>query len=246
MKRLFKIIALCLLLGYLTVSLFLCMNRASKEPIHGVHIVVKDSLERRFIDAANIERQLRKAELFPVDELLRDVDTELIEQSLLSNDIIDEAVCYRSNNGGIVVEVTQRHPILRVFADGGESYYMDREGKQITVVSKIPVNVPLISGNMESVTDEDGMLAFADYVYHHPFWNAQIEQIHIVSAREVNLIPRVGDHVVQLGAFDDYERKLAHLKCFYEKVLPQVGWNAYSKISLKNDNQVVCTRRGRR
>jgi hypothetical protein len=35
----------------------------------------------------------------------------------------------------------------------------------------------------------------------------------------------VGNHVIHLGTFEDYEGKLSNLSAFYEKVLPEVGWN---------------------
>ena len=60
---------------------------------------------------------------------------------------------------------------------------------------------------------------------------------------DVELVPRVGNHVVYLGRLDGYEHKLARLKEFYEKGLSRVGWDKYSRISVEFDNQVICTKR---
>ena len=46
-----------------------------------------------------------------------------------------------------------------------------------------------------------------------------------------------------MGSLDDYPSKLSKFVLFVEEGLNNVGWNRYSAISLKYDNQVVCTRK---
>ena len=58
----------------------------------------------------------------------------------------------------------------------------------------------------------------------------------------MELIPRVGDHIIVIGTLTDYSDKLARLKLFYEKVLNQVGWNKYRKINIEFSNQIICTK----
>lgn len=75
--------------------------------------------------------------------------------------------------------------------------------------------------------------------------------------RGIELVPRVGDHILFLGylptsrnknvsyreiiAFTD--RKLSRLEKFYRYGLSQAGWNKYSYISVEFDNQIICKRR---
>ena len=80
-------------------------------------------------------------------------------------------------------------------------------------------------------------------VENDKFWNAQIEQINVTPTREIELVPRVGDHVVFLGKIDNFEEKLGRLKIFYEKALNKVGWNKYERINLEFSNQIICTKR---
>ena len=77
----------------------------------------------------------------------------------------------------------------------------------------------------------------------NPFWDAQIEQIYICADQTVELVPRVGDHLIYLGELKDYDRKLDRLKEFYQKALNKVGWNKYSRINVEFDNQIICTKR---
>ncbi len=71
-----------------------------------------------------------------------------------------------------------------------------------------------------------------NYINRNNFWSAQIDQIFVDSNNEIDLIPRVGNHIVHLGTADNYEGKLRNLQSFYDKVLPEVGWNKYSTINL--------------
>jgi cell division protein FtsQ len=82
-----------------------------------------------------------------------------------------------------------------------------------------------------------------DYINSDSFWAAQIDQIYVDSYDEIDLIPRVGNHIIHLGSADDFEVKLRNLRVFYDKVLPVVGWNKYSNINLAFRDQIVCRRR---
>jgi cell division protein FtsQ len=84
---------------------------------------------------------------------------------------------------------------------------------------------------------------FVNYINDDDFWSAQIDQIYVDGKDEVTLIPRVGNHIVHLGTFENYEGKLRNLEAFYDKVLPEVGWNKYSTINLEYKDQVVCKKR---
>ena len=67
--------------------------------------------------------------------------------------------------------------------------------------------------------------------------------MHVLADRTVELVPRVGDHIVYLGRLEQVEQKLDRLKRFYEQGLNKVGWNKYRRISVEFGNQVICTRR---
>jgi cell division protein FtsQ len=60
--------------------------------------------------------------------------------------------------------------------------------------------------------------------------------------RVIELVPRVGSHIVLMGEAANYEKKLKRLKTFYEKAIGTVGWNKYEKINIQYDNQIICTK----
>ena len=89
------------------------------------------------------------------------------------------------------------------------------------------------------------------------FWEQEIEQINVLPDKGIELIPRVGDHIVFLGHLPESKdtkeqqrliaefttRQLDRLKKFYIYGLSQAGWNKYSRINLEFDNQIICKRR---
>lgn len=85
-------------------------------------------------------------------------------------------------------------------------------------------------------------------------WRNQIEQINVLQDKGIELVPRVGNHVVYLGNLpeanavekrekdiqDFVNRKMSRLENFYKYGLSKAGWNKYSYINLEFDNQIIC------
>ena len=150
--------------------------------------------------------------------------------------------CYKTPSHKICVEVTQRIPILHVINSRGENYYLDNKGTVMPSDAKCTALVPLATGFIDKTFAVSGLYPFGMYLQNDPFWEAQIEQIHVLPDRSIELVPRVGDHIIYLGKAEDYERKLSRVKKFYRKALNKVGWNKYGRINVEFSNQIICTR----
>ena len=74
------------------------------------------------------------------------------------------------------------------------------------------------------------------------YWNNQVMQIQVQPNLELDLALRVGNAVVHLGEARNFEQKMNNLRAFYDKVLPNVGWNRYQSISVAYENQVIGTK----
>ena len=87
---------------------------------------------------------------------------------------------------------------------------------------------------------------------------SEIEQINILPSGDMEVVPRVGNHVVKVGRipqFKDKERrekeiekflsnKFQRLKKFYVYGLNKIGWNKYKYINIEFDNQIICKKNG--
>ena len=82
-------------------------------------------------------------------------------------------------------------------------------------------------------------------------------QINVLPNRDIEVVPRIGNHIVHLGQMPEsndkttrqklitefVNRKLTRLEKFYKYGLSQAGWNKYSYIDIEFDNQIICKKR---
>lgn len=235
MKKILSVIVAVVFFCYLVFSVILMNGKEEDGVCRQVTVVVKDSADRHFIDRKDVLSILKNTSLYPINQRLRDINTEKIERKVADNELIDRVSVYKTPSGNINIEVTQKTPVLRVFSTQG-SYYIDEHGHIMPVSPRYATYLPIASGNIEKSFATTDLYKFALFLQKHDFWNNQIEQIYVYPNKEVELIPRVGDHRIFLGSFDDFREKMDHLQLFYEQAIPKVGWEKYRIINLKYKN----------
>ena len=131
----------------------------------------------------------------------------------------------------------------RISTKSLENYYLDNKGTIMPPEAKCVAHRVIVTGNVEKSFAMKDLYKFGVFLHNNKFWDAQIEQIHVLPDQNIELVPRVGDHLVYLGKLENFEDKLVRLKEFYKKGLNRVGWNKYSRINLEFSNQIICTKR---
>jgi len=240
--RVITILIGLLLLLYIAFATYFFKDVRRSDTCKAIEIVVKDSLDKHFVTEADLTSFLKREKMYPVDKLMSEINTEEIEEALLTNEMIARIEVYKTPSGLIKLEVEQKIPILRVISTKG-NFYVDNKGTLMPVSNRYVAHVPIASGYVEKELAITELYNFALFLQQDKFWNAQIEQIYIHPGGEVELIPRIGNFRIVLGLFDGYREKLDNLKLFYDKVVPKMGWEKYSIINLKYKNQIVCTKR---
>ena len=242
MIRTVSIIIATLLFCYIMFVTYFFRDMRQDYVCHDLEIVVKDSLEKHFVDESDLVYLLKKAGLDPIKSPMHLINTDKIESELIKNEMISSIEAYKTPSGTIKLEVYQKMPILRVISVRG-NYYIDNQGSLMPVSRRYVAHVPVVSGYVEKELAMTELYKFALFLQENDFWNDQIEQIFVHPDGEVELIPRVGSHRIMLGTFADFEEKLDNLQLFYEQAVPKVGWEKYSMINLKYKNQIVCTKK---
>ena len=186
-----------------------------------------------------------------LDQLtLSDVDVERVEEVLESQAFVGDAEAYVDAALVLHIRVQQRVPLLRVVADNGQNYYLDREGVRLPLSHNYTVRVPVVTGNVVPWSDDyaeqpdhqlSQLMALGRMLRSDPFLNALVEQIDINDTGELVLAPKVGDQVVYLGRYGDEitPARLQRLKIFYREGLPYEGWRKYRSFDLRYADQVV-------
>ena len=242
MKRILSITIAILLLGYLIFAVFMLQGKNQDMPCNNLIITIKDSLDRQFLSQNEIVAVLKAAQLYPVDQPLNTINTHTIEKKIAENALVSTVTAYKTPSGSIKIEITQKTPVLRVFT-ARENYYVDDSGQVMATKNQHAVYLPVASGSIEKSLATTELYKFTLFLHKNVFWNNQIEQIYIHPNKEVELIPRIGDHRIILGDFEDFEEKMNKLRLFYEQAIPKTGWGKYETINLKYKNQIVCTKK---
>lgn len=244
----FTLVALLTLgLGvYIAYAMLFLSKPDENEKCVAVELTVKQDEKSAFIDKKDIEDILKAAHVYPAGMLMKDVDTEKIEQLIAKNEFISKVECYKSANGKLCISVEQRIPIIFVAPDGKDSYFVDSQGKIIPDKGNA-TNLVVANGDIDEKYASTKLAEFAQFLQGNEFWNDQIEQVYVQKnqkgERVVELVPRVGNHVVFVGKLDEYQRKLNKLETFYKKAVKTVGWEKYARVNLEYDGQIICTKR---
>jgi cell division protein FtsQ len=172
-----------------------------------------------------------------------------IEKRLKLNKFIDEAEVYKDLKGNLIVKAGQSHPIARVIQDSGPDAYIDKSGKILPVSDRFTARVMLIGGDytttlvqkdLTKTAEGLAILQLLDHINSNNFWKAQISEIYIDKKGEITMYPQISQQIIEFGKAENIEQKFKKLKILYKDILPQKGWNTYSKVNLKYHNQIVC------
>jgi len=221
-----------------------------------VNISIADENENGFLNSTEVKRLLESNGLYPLSKDISSINTRKIEQSLTQMPFVNTAQCYATNDGYVCITVTQRTPIIRVKSHNGDDYYIDDNGG-IMPNSQYTSDMIIATGAITRHYATKYLSLLARHVNDSELWSRQVEQINVLPDKTVEIVPRVGDHIVNIGALptdanprkraqkvEEYlSRQLTRLETFYREGLKYAGWTKYDYISLEFINQVVCHKR---
>lgn len=263
MKHLKNIVPWLLVMLYLVLALGFISAQRKAVVCNKVEVNITDGTSNFFIEEQDVVKMLNDKGEKLVGQPIDAINVNFLEDYFKGNPLVKEANVYRTINGELNVSISQRKPILRVINSSYESFYIDDEGSVMPLSDKYTAHVLVASGQIKlsyarlkaaqnskdkAYTVDNSqqqfldLLTLASYIYHDQFWKAQIEQIYVNNG-EFELIPRVGTHLIEFGSTENMEKKFRNLKALYQQGLPLAGWNNYSKINLKYNKQVICTKR---
>lgn len=190
--------------------------------------------------------------------LVNQVEIKKIEDELLKDSYINSIDAFTNINGKLIVNISEKHPVLRIFNKKADGYYLTQNGDIIPLSKNYSarvfmvngyLNIPFIAGNnsvYDSVYNETKLpeiLELANTLLEDKFLKSQINQIYINSKFEFELLPEFDNHTIIVGDLKNLDKKLQKLEAFYTQALIEEGVGKYKTINLKFDGQVVCTKK---
>jgi cell division protein FtsQ len=258
MRKLAKILFIIPLLYLFVMPVFFASSTNSK-PCGGVVIDISDSSEYHFVTKRQLYNLAYGNSSRIAGKPIKEVSVSAIENRINVLRELKKAEVYMSIDGVVHVYVEQRTPVMRVMPGDGGDFFVDEDGFVVRRRNLYNPRLHIVEGNVNissamlngvSILDTSikrsilkDIYPLVNYLNDDSFWSAQIDQIYVDGNDEIDLIPRAGNQIIHLGSAENYEGKLRNLGAFYDKVLPEVGWNKYSVINLEFKDQIVCKRR---
>lgn len=252
------LIVLDLALGGYLVAAFTAFNKPDETArvCTKTSINIQDEATNGFINAQEIKARLERSRLYPLAKPMRFVNARGIEETLKESPFVKTAECYKTEDGHVNINITQRMPIVRIKADNGDDYYID-DNNCVMPNSHYTSDLIIATGHISKWFAKNYISYLSSALMADDLWRNQIEQINVLSDYGIELVPRVGEHIIYIGALpetkyksergklvsDFVRKKMTRLEKFYKYGLSQAGWNLYSYINLEFDNQIICRRR---
>ena len=228
-----------------------------------IKIEITDSIGNRILNRNKMYNLLTAEDQKIIGTPLTKINTFGLEQKITELPEVKRADFYTTIDGILHVQIQQRKPVLKIMGNHIKGFYLDEEGEIIPVSAGYSSHVLIANGNIpadfsirkiNNINQFKGTEAkehkilldlhkIACFIYHNEFWSAQFEQIYVNGKEEIELVPRVGSHLILFGDINGYNEKFRKLYALYQVGFDYVSWNNYEKINLKYKNQVICTKR---
>ncbi|MCE4563271.1 hypothetical protein INQ51_03015 [Maribellus sp. CM-23] len=247
-KRLWKIGGALLVVLFMIITLAFTSMKYSGVLCKTVRVEY-ESDDKITLNKEVIRRVVKKTDKDIVGKTFDQIDAEKLEAAVEKQAAVFKAEVYKtvakdssSFSGILTVRVKHREPVVRVITSTS-SYYLDEYAHRFPVSSTYPAQVLVATGSIDTTYAKEQLLPCVLFITGDEFWNAQIEQVHVEPNGDIVLTPLMGDHLIELGAPDNFQEKFRNMKAFYKQVLANRNWNKYESISLKYKNQVIAKRR---
>lgn len=234
------------------VLLISASNIKSNRTCNGIDIKISGVKDYVFLDRHDILRFIVREEGNPKGKVLAGFNLRHLETSLKKNIWVKDAELFFDNNLLLHVNILEREPVARIFTTSGSSFYIDSSGYKMPLSDKMPVKLPVFTsfpaGKTGSANNDSLLLRhiqkIAGYITGSEFWMAQIAQVDILPDKNFELVPTIGNHIIQFGNGEHVESKFKSLLIFYQQVLRRAGFHAYNRLNVQFANQLIATRRG--
>lgn len=248
MKRKTRI--LLILLGTIAVAALVVVANVSRSrsQVRGVEVSIRYGHAPILVDEQTVVDSILKYVPRLQAMQVKNVNRNAVSAAASLVPYIKDVSTSISVSGKVVVRATQRRPIARLFY-GGKELYFDADGGIMPVSQHGDCDVLVAGGSFTEPFRADSLnsqmtelLSLARFLDDQSKYSGLIDQIFIGSDGDIMMVPKLGDHVIELGAAENLDEKFSNLMTFYRMGMPRAGWNTYSKVSLKFNNQVVCTK----
>ena len=103
--------------------------------------------------------------------------------------------------------------------------------------------MPVVVGHIDKTQASEEIYNLVEYLQNDEYWNTLFKQIYITENQDIILVSKQGIEEILLGDISEYKEKLEVLRKWYEQYPERNCDTLYSRINLKYDNLIYCTRK---
>lgn len=225
--------------GYTIFAIVMFGSKEKQQVCKNIVIDIDDKYN--FISEEDITNLLKEKKLYPINKTISHKDADKIEKALSKMSLSKEVECYVGDST-LYIDLTQRKPVYRVFS-GKSSYYVDNERKIMPTSKNFTAKVPIVLGHIDKTQASEEVYDIVEYIEEDKYWSSLFKQIYITQENEIILISKQGIGEILLGDISEYKEKLELLRRWYEQYPERNCDTLYSRINLKYDNLIYCTRK---
>ncbi len=251
MKRPYKIMLILLGAVALATLVIVANVNRSHSQVGGIEVSIRYGHTPVLVNEQTVVDSILAAIPNLTAQLVGNVDRETVAEAAAHVPYLRDISTSVSVSGKVVVRAVQRRPIARLFY-GGRELYFDNEGCLMPTSRTGECNVLVTGGNfveplrIDSINSQtEALVKLANFLDSEKKYHSLIDQAYIERDGNIIMVPKLGDHIIELGTADELDEKFSNLLTFYRRGMPRAGWNTYSKVSLKYRGQVVCTKETR-
>lgn len=248
----FTAIGIAALLGFARYQYF-------QSPVKGIELTIIGQHNGSFLDYNKTYSRLQQVSGFKNNALIGSVKIRKIEAELYEIPYLAEVSAYTTIDCVVRYTMIERKPLLRIFTQKLQNFYIDQEGIVFPVSTNHSERVIVANGYIPDVqiNNKQKLSVFQKEAGNHlrtSFTLAKllqsdsllsiiIDQIYFNSLNEIELIPKIGNAPILIGDATDLEKKLRNISGFYLAKAGSDEIYQYKSINAKFTNQIVCTKR---
>lgn len=181
-----------------------------------------------------------------IGERIDKIELSEIEKGIRALPRIKSCEIHIDFKGKLAVDIEPYLPIARVLRDAQTDSYVSKEGVFFPMSPNHTARVILLSGeyfdNKNSLNSQkdSSLVAFLNIINNDDLWRAQFTQIEVKSDKTLEIVPLLGNHLINFGSAENVNAKLRRLSVFYKQIYPIKGWDNFSEVSVAYAHQIVC------
>ena len=185
--------------GYCIFSIIMFGSKEKEQICNNIIIDIDDKYN--FINEEDITNILKSKKLYPINKSISHSDAHKIESALSKMSLSKNVECYVGDST-LFIDIIQRKPVYRVFANNG-SYYVDNERKIMPTSKNFTAKVPVVVGHIDKAQASEEIYDLVTFLQEDEYWSTLFKQIYITQNQDIILISKQGIEEILLGSLNE-------------------------------------------